>query len=82
MTPPEADPRIRIETWAQRQTEPSQVAFQAELNTSAEPEFIRASSFAGKPVPMREWLVPDLIPQKTVTRIDGDGAAGKSLLAL
>lgn len=44
--------------------------------------FFRASELQGKPVPPREWLVPDLIPHRTVTLLSGDGGTGKSLLAL
>jgi RecA-family ATPase len=36
----------------------------------------------GVPVPPREWIVPDFIPAKTVTLLAGEGAAGKSTLAL
>ena len=36
----------------------------------------------GRPVPERQWLVPDLIPDRTVTLLSGDGGTGKSLLAL
>jgi RecA-family ATPase len=43
---------------------------------------VNAASLAGKHVPEREWLVPDLIPMKQVTLLYGDGATGKSLLAL
>lgn len=35
-----------------------------------------------KPVPEREWIVRDMIPAKTVTLLSGDGAVGKSTLAL
>lgn len=45
-------------------------------------EFYSAASLKGKPVPPREWLVQDLVPQKTVTLFSGDGGTGKSLLAL
>jgi RecA-family ATPase len=44
--------------------------------------FFPASDFAGRPVPPREWLVVDLVPQNTVTLLGGDGGTGKSLLAL
>lgn len=44
--------------------------------------FSRASDLAGKLVPRREWLVPDLIPGGTVTMLGGDGGTGKSTLAL
>jgi RecA-family ATPase len=35
-----------------------------------------------EPVPEREWIVRDWIPAKTVTLLSGDGAVGKSTLAL
>jgi RecA-family ATPase len=44
--------------------------------------FYSAASLEGKPVPQREWLVPGLVPMKTVTLFSGDGGTGKSLLAL
>ena len=44
--------------------------------------FYSAASLKDKPVPARESLVPDLVPQKTVTMLGGDGGTGKSLLAL
>jgi RecA-family ATPase len=40
-----------------------------------------AASLAGRPLPPREWAVPDLIPFDTVTMLSGDGGVGKSLLA-
>jgi len=43
---------------------------------------IDAATLEGKPLPDREWLVRDLIPAKNVTLLYGDGATGKSLLAL
>lgn len=44
--------------------------------------FFVASDLAGKPVPPRDWLVPDLIPSGTVTLLTGDGGTGKSLVAI
>lgn len=44
--------------------------------------FYSAASLKGKPIPPREWLVPDMIPHKAVTLFGGDGGTGKSLLAL
>lgn len=41
-----------------------------------------AADLEGLHVPDREWLVPDLIPARTVTLLYGDGGTGKSLLAL
>jgi hypothetical protein len=32
-----------------------------------------AASLAGKPVPQRQWLIPDIIPDRNVTLIGGDG---------
>lgn len=43
---------------------------------------IRASSFQGKPVPARQWCVPDWVPDNVVTLLSGDGGTGKSLLAM
>jgi RecA-family ATPase len=40
------------------------------------------ASFAGKAVPVREWLVHDVIPSNQVTILSGNGGDGKSLLAL
>jgi RecA-family ATPase len=40
------------------------------------------ASFAGKPIPQREFLVSDLIPARVVAGLYGDGAGGKSLLAI
>lgn len=44
--------------------------------------FFSAAKLKGKPVPPRKWLVQDLIPDRTVTLLGGDGGTGKSLLAL
>jgi RecA-family ATPase len=43
---------------------------------------ISADTLADKEVPPRSWLVPDMIPDRTVTMVSGDGAVGKSLLML
>jgi RecA-family ATPase len=43
---------------------------------------ISAASFAGKPAPEREELVRGLIPAKIIGGLYGDGAVGKSLLAM
>jgi RecA-family ATPase len=43
---------------------------------------INPADWEGKPVPSRKWIVPDIIPDETVTLLSGDGAGGKSLLAL
>src|SRR6266851_8292424 len=43
---------------------------------------ISAASFAGRPAPEREDLVAGLIPAKIIGGLYGDGAVGKSLLAM
>ena len=44
--------------------------------------FFSVADLEGEPVKERAWLVDDLIPTRTVTSFYGDGATGKSLLAL
>jgi RecA-family ATPase len=44
--------------------------------------FVKASKFADQPIPIRAWHVQDLIPAGNVTLLNGDGGAGKSLIAL
>jgi Mrp family chromosome partitioning ATPase len=41
---------------------------------------ISAASLAGKEVPARWWIIPGMIPDRTVTIVSGDGGVGKSLL--
>jgi RecA-family ATPase len=43
---------------------------------------INPIDWVGLPIPRRDWLIQDLIPDGTVTLLTGDGGAGKSLLAL
>ena len=43
---------------------------------------VNAASLAGKPLPERKWLVQDMIPDRNVTLLSGDGGVGKSILAL
>jgi RecA-family ATPase len=43
---------------------------------------VSAASFADQETPVRKWRVPDVIPDENVTIINGDGATGKSLLAM
>lgn len=45
-------------------------------------KFYNAATLKDKPVPLRNWLVHELVPQRTVTLVSGDGGTGKSLLAL
>jgi RecA-family ATPase len=43
---------------------------------------INPADWEGLPIRPREWIVPDYIPANTVTLLSGDGAIGKSLIAL
>src|SRR5262245_5597145 len=43
---------------------------------------INPADWEGALIPIREWVVPDYIPQEAVTLLSGDGGLGKSLLAL
>ena len=43
--------------------------------------FIDPRILAGKPIPLREWIVEDWLPCGTVSLSYGDGGIGKSLLA-
>lgn len=40
------------------------------------------SSLQGKPIPPRQWCLPDWVPDNVVTLLSGDGGTGKSLLAM
>ena len=42
----------------------------------------KPSDWAGQPVPERHWLVLNRIPMGNVTILNGDGAAGKTTIAL
>src|SRR5689334_19490826 len=44
--------------------------------------FRRASDWQGQSVPERRWLVRNRIPMANVTLLSGDGAAGKTTIAL
>ncbi|WP_167334670.1 AAA family ATPase [Sphingomonas parapaucimobilis] len=58
-------------------------AHAAERQKADDSAFLKpVSSFASKRVPKREWLIPDLIPNRQVTDLSGDGGTGKSNLAL
>ena len=50
---------------------------------SPEPfDFISAAAFDGQKAPQRRWLVHDRIPMRNVTLLSGDGAVGKTSIAL
>ncbi|MBK0327896.1 AAA family ATPase [Rhodobacteraceae bacterium F11138] len=52
-----------------------------DIKPERESRFYSAVTLKGRAVPARQWLVHDLVPQKTVTLFSGDGGTGKSLLA-
>jgi RecA-family ATPase len=43
---------------------------------------IDPADFEYQPLPTRDWLCPDLFPMRKVTALYGDGAVGKTLLAI
>jgi RecA-family ATPase len=45
-------------------------------------DFLDPTTWAGQPIPPRRWLVPHRIPLANVTMLNGDGAAGKTTIAL
>lgn len=67
---------------AERQVRRSNAPDAASARPSSFTRIINPADWEGLPVPPREWIVPDLIPHKTVTLLYGDGAAGKSLLTM
>jgi RecA-family ATPase len=44
--------------------------------------FVSASAWAGKPVPKREWCVPNWVPSRVVTLFSGHGGIGKTITLL
>jgi hypothetical protein len=67
-------------------TQPNASPFvNGQANGEAQPSALSifsVASFAGKAVPVRKWLVPDVIPANQVTILSGNGGDGKSLLSL
>lgn len=63
----------------QDQIDPFVAAPEPERPTDALP-IISAASLAGKKVPPRLFVVPGMIPDRTVTILAGDGGVGKSTL--
>ncbi len=74
-------PQDRPEYRPTQRPEP-RAAFIAQPAPVRESQFYSAAELKGKPVPPRQWLVRELVPQRTVTLFSGDGGTGKSLLAL
>lgn len=77
-----ASPPQNVTDMAEFKNRPRQ-AHARQVNSSGRKcRFFVAADLASKPVPPRDWLVPDLIPAGTVTLLAGDGGTGKSLIAL
>lgn len=52
------------------------------LQPQATLSWINASDWQGQPVPPRRWLVQNRVPMPNVTMLSGDGAAGKTTIAM
>ncbi len=79
---PEAPPQ-NVTDMAEFRNRPRQSPHARQGHSSGrKSRFFIAADLASKPVPPRDWLVPDLIPAGTVTLLAGDGGTGKSLIAL
>jgi RecA-family ATPase len=59
-----------------------EVAPESARRESVELPVISAASFAGRDPPARPWIVRDMIPDRTVTIVSGDGGGGKTTLML
>jgi RecA-family ATPase len=55
---------------------------QGESSAKPKTRIIDPRSWAGQPIPQRQWIVPDWVPCGVVTGLYGPGGYGKSLLAL
>jgi hypothetical protein len=78
---PQADGQDWWDVWNQGGSEAVQKQLCATIGQSRG-DFFVASDWADKPVPERQWLVDQWIPERQVTSLYGDGGVGKSLLAL
>jgi RecA-family ATPase len=80
---PEEDPRVRVarRSAALNGSRPFDASAVEEAPLLPLPT-IRGSDFASRELQTRPWLVPDMIPDRTVTLLSGDGGTGKSLLAM
>jgi RecA-family ATPase len=61
--------------------------YQGEDTPPPQPEpqplcFINVAAWQDQKVPVREWVVPNRIPARNVTSLYGEGAVGKTILAL
>jgi RecA-family ATPase len=68
----------RVYDWQKPETAPQFASNIAERKS----RFFSAADLERRAVQERQWLVPKLVPGKTVTLLSGDGGTGKSLVAL
>ena len=54
----------------------------APLVDAAKLPIFSAASLADNPIPARRWIVPNMIPDRTVSIIGGDGGGGKTTLMM
>lgn len=80
MIPPRRLEDIEREAKRQRNIRPTVSGSKLSWKTMEGP--FCAASLAGKPLPVRDWIVDELIPARAVTLFSGDGATGKSTIAL
>jgi AAA domain len=59
-----------------------EVAPEGERRETVELPIISAAAFAGVEPPERRWIVKDMIPDRAVTIVAGDGGGGKTTLML
>lgn len=76
-----ANPTATQAAWDDAPPEPN-APRPADATTVAPLATVKASAFAGMEVPIREFLVEDMIPLRTPCLLTGDGGVGKSLAAL
>lgn len=73
-----SDPRDKLTAMRR----PSATPTAANDNQTGALSFINPAAWHDQPLPTCEWFIPDLVPMRTVTILNGDGGVGKSLLAL
>jgi RecA-family ATPase len=77
---------IDVPVWepSQDSNTPETASTESKSETAETPAlpFINIAAWQDQPVPDREWTVKDRIPAANVTLLSGEGAIGKSILAL
>jgi hypothetical protein len=60
---------------------PNPATLMGAVEEAPRPPIIDPRSWAGKPIPQRQWVVDQWVPMNYVTALYGDGGLGKTLLA-